>query len=214
MPELEKYRRESSDLKKQRKAAILDVAEALFIERGLAGVNIQDLSKACGISRVTFYRYFPDIHPLAMEVAARMMGQMYSAVIRRQGWLGQAPVEKGRAFTLIFFDGLIDAFEEITPQLKYMGIFDQFYSQAYPSQDLAVFYKNALKQGFAESHFYEFFKIHEWQTQDVEFFVVVGNLVFAGLEKLASRGQLLAEEQGVTVGQHLETLKQMLKALR
>ncbi|QTX05046.1 TetR/AcrR family transcriptional regulator [Agromyces archimandritae] len=42
-----------------RRAAILDAATALFADRGYAGVTIEDLGQAAGVSGPAVYRHFP-----------------------------------------------------------------------------------------------------------------------------------------------------------
>ncbi|MDT5361064.1 MAG: hypothetical protein QOC69_2826 [Mycobacterium sp.] len=42
------------------RAAILDASRRLFLERGFAGMPINAITEACGISRAGFYTYFKD----------------------------------------------------------------------------------------------------------------------------------------------------------
>ncbi|MDT5300519.1 MAG: hypothetical protein QOG79_3761, partial [Mycobacterium sp.] len=42
------------------RAAILDASRRLFLERGYAGMPINAITEACGISRAGFYTYFKD----------------------------------------------------------------------------------------------------------------------------------------------------------
>ena len=213
MPLIAEHRKGLSELKEARKVEIIDAAEALFLERGLAAVTIKDLVETLGISRVTFYRYFPDIHPLAMEVAGRMMGQMYAQALSCSGLLDSPREMSGNRAAIHFFTGLISAYPNIIPQLRFMGMFDQYYSQNYPSEELAMFYRQTLKNGYAKSSFYEVFPYQEHTPAERQFFVTLANMVFAALEKIATRGELLEKEQGVTINAHLTLLKKMIATL-
>ena len=67
---------------------ILDVAAALFVERGVAGVGMGDVARAAGCSRATLYRYFDSRETLRMAYvhreARRINGELaaYAAAIR------------------------------------------------------------------------------------------------------------------------------------
>lgn len=52
-------RRSSRPSGDDREQAILSTLEALLEERSLAGISVDDLAKGAGISRPTFYFYFP-----------------------------------------------------------------------------------------------------------------------------------------------------------
>jgi TetR/AcrR family transcriptional repressor of mexJK operon len=44
----------------EKRAAIVDAAQALFSERGVEGVSIEAIAAASGVSKVTVYSHFPD----------------------------------------------------------------------------------------------------------------------------------------------------------
>lgn len=46
--------------RKERVKALADAGLLLFLERGLDGVTIDDITQACGVAKGTFYRYFDD----------------------------------------------------------------------------------------------------------------------------------------------------------
>ena len=212
MSAIERHRQALTETKEARKQQIIETAEKLFIERGLAAVKIQDIVKESEISRVTFYRYFPDIHPLAMEVAGRMMGTMYKRIIEDHKWLEEPPEFTGKTVAIEFFSAMIESYHDITEQLRYMGMFDQLYSREYPNEELASFYQDALDRGFEYSGFKTIFTTLVVGEEDCKFFLAVGNMVLASLEKLAARGQLLEKEQDVTIQSQLDILLKMLRA--
>ena len=213
MAAIDRHRKEISETKEARKQAIVKTAERLFIERGLANVNIQDIVNACEISRVTFYRYFPDIHPLSMEVAARMMGSMYRKILEKHDWLNNPPKETGKKVASVFFTGMVESFHLIEEELVYMGTFDHLYAREYPNEELAKFYRRALLQGLESAGFDQVFAEKLQDRAICNYFDMVGNTILAALERLAARGALLEKEQGTSVDGHLELIKAMLQSL-
>jgi TetR/AcrR family transcriptional repressor of nem operon len=58
---------------------ILDVAGALFRERGFGGIGVADIMKRAGLTHGGFYGHFASKDDLAAEITARVLG--------RSGWM-------------------------------------------------------------------------------------------------------------------------------
>src|SRR5689334_22091748 len=56
-----------------RERAILETAERLLEERPLAEISVDDLAKGAGISRPTFYFYFPSKDAVVMTIVERLV---------------------------------------------------------------------------------------------------------------------------------------------
>lgn len=56
-----------------RERAILDTAERLLEERPLAEISVDDLAKGAGISRPTFYFYFPSKDAVVLTIIDRLV---------------------------------------------------------------------------------------------------------------------------------------------
>lgn len=56
-----------------REQAILETAERLLAERGLADVSVDDLAKGAGLSRPTFYFYFPSKEAVLLTLFERVV---------------------------------------------------------------------------------------------------------------------------------------------
>jgi AcrR family transcriptional regulator len=56
-----------------RELAILETAERLLEERGLAEISVDDLAKGAGISRPTFYFYFPSKDAVLLTLLDRVI---------------------------------------------------------------------------------------------------------------------------------------------
>lgn len=72
----EKSTNSKSLLKQARKQKILDVAETLFIERGLKGVTMELIAEQSRISKVTLYGYFRDKDSAFKAVATRFADRL------------------------------------------------------------------------------------------------------------------------------------------
>lgn len=58
-----------------RERAILETAERLLEEKPLSDISVDDLAKGAGISRPTFYFYFPSKDAVVMTIVERLVGE-------------------------------------------------------------------------------------------------------------------------------------------
>ncbi|MDQ0895677.1 TetR/AcrR family transcriptional regulator [Agromyces ramosus] len=89
---------ERSRQKADRRAAILSAAATLFAERGYAGVTIEDLGTAVGVSGPAVYRHFPG---KAAVLAAILQGASQALLDGAERVLEQAPDEASALRSLI-----------------------------------------------------------------------------------------------------------------
>lgn len=89
---------ERSRQKADRRAAILGAAATLFAERGYAGVTIEDLGTAVGVSGPAVYRHFPG---KAAVLAAILQGASRTLLDGAERVLEQAPDEASALRSLI-----------------------------------------------------------------------------------------------------------------
>ncbi|MFT4265005.1 MAG: TetR/AcrR family transcriptional regulator [Nocardioides sp.] len=78
----------------QREDRILDATRELLAGKSMAAVTIDDIAAAAGISRTTFYFYFPG----KQAVLARLMEQVGDRFAQTHGWLaseGPSPAQLG-----------------------------------------------------------------------------------------------------------------------
>ncbi len=189
---LEKVRRNGSTQVEAQRANILEAAEKLFLENGLEAAE-------AGITRVSLYRYFADRHPIAFEIAVRMLRRILEA-----SDTGERPItfESLRGIEI----RTIEQFYQLRSAYRYLGMFDHLYGDAYPNDKLAAWYKEAiLSLGW----------IRELDPQDALFanlapIVMLNNCMMSFLQKLAVRGDLMANEQGVPLDAQLNFFKEMI----
>ncbi len=183
-----------------RRKSILDTSERLFLARGLEHTTMADIARAEGITTVTLYRYFPSRDPISFEIAVRKLREIAASPSVRVRRLTRASI---RQIAL----GLIDRFSELRDAYRYMGMFDHLYGDRYPDEKLAAWYKGivlslewggvALNDASAPAK----------QRQQA---VVLLNAVICFLERMAARGDLLSEEQGIPLDKQLEHFRHIV----
>ena len=96
-------RRPSGD---DRERAILETAERLLAERPLSELSVDDLARGAGISRPTFYFYFPSKDAVVLTLIDRMIAEAESRKGDPLGALDRDAREVCRESLSVFFEGL------------------------------------------------------------------------------------------------------------
>lgn len=199
LSKLERTRRNGDTQVEYQRANILAAAERIFLAKGVEHTSMSDIAAEAGITRASLYRYFSDRDPIAFEIASRMLRRITESAALGQS---QTSLEQGR-------EGLIRMIQQFPLQIeahRYLGMFDHLYSERYPSVGLADWYKEriaALGGNWAMPK-------TDSNALTVEHMVMLGNCVLSFLQKMAARGQLLAEEQGVPVERQLALFQAMV----
>jgi TetR/AcrR family transcriptional regulator, ethionamide resistance regulator len=97
-------RRSSRPSGDDREMAILQTAERLLADRLLSEVSVDDLAKGAGISRPTFYFYFPSKQAVLLALCDRALKQVESALDGLQGLVLADPVAGWRLAISAFFE--------------------------------------------------------------------------------------------------------------
>ncbi len=188
-----------TQVEKQR-TSILDAAQKLFLEKGLENTNMTDIAAQAGITRMSLYRYFSDCDPIAFEIAARMLNKIAESTD-----LGENPhrLEAMRKNVL----AMIDQFYLLRDAYRFLGMFDHLYGDHYPNEKLAGWYRDqvfSLKWGHDSSGENRQALLTRKQV------VTILNTIMSFLEKMAARGELLSNEQGVPLDEQLISFKEMI----
>lgn len=79
---------EDSGLRERKKAqtqrALLDAAQALFVERGFDATKIEDITARADVSRRTFFRYFPSKEAVVFPAQAQRL-KRFRELLKRRG---------------------------------------------------------------------------------------------------------------------------------
>ena len=196
---LEEIRQQNLTQVDAQRSSILDAAEKLFVERGLENTNMTDIAAQAGITRMSLYRYFPDRHPIAFEIAIRMLRK----VIDTSGFDEQ--VVSIDVVQLVVLR-MIERFAELRDAYRYLGMFDNLYGDRYPSEDLALWYKRQMfSLGFDNVVDLD----SKFGDHRNHYFVLV-NSTMSFLQKLATRGEIMSDEQGINLDEQLALYKKMI----
>ena len=96
-------RRASRPSGDDREAAILQTAERLLEERLLAEISVDDLAKGAGISRPTFYFYFPSKEAVLLTLVDRVVQEADTAIEHLSAELPSDPARVwGAIITRVF----------------------------------------------------------------------------------------------------------------
>ncbi|WAH38892.1 TetR/AcrR family transcriptional regulator [Alicyclobacillus dauci] len=114
---------------------ILSAAEEVFLENDFSGVGMKDIVARAGVSRVTVYKHFNSIDELAFEVQMQLMCSLNKFILSRSPTTGSA-IE--RLYQQLL--GWVDYAREHPNHFRYMGFFDHYYRDRYPSEELRIRY--------------------------------------------------------------------------
>jgi len=198
---LEAGRQEGKNQVEPQRVHILDAAEALFLSNGIEKTNMSEIAVAAGINRVSLYRYFPDRDHIAFELAVRMMQRISGDLSLKQNvgvdmQVLQAALKK-----------FIDSFYMKRDAYRYLGMFDHLYGDHYPNKELAAWYKQEILRlgwGTVLAH-------GSADPAGAARIAMVIDCTMSFLQKLAVRGDLLADEQEVSVDAQLKSYKEMVE---
>ena len=89
---------------------ILDVAEALFAERGLAGTAVRDIARDAGLTAPSLYNHFDGKQALYEAVVARGVEPLFAIIAggSREDRARQASAAERRATTESVLDAIMD----------------------------------------------------------------------------------------------------------
>jgi AcrR family transcriptional regulator len=199
----ERYRRERAHQVEERRNAIIAAATALFLEKGLEQTSMLDIANQAHISKVTLYRYFPNRDPIAFEVAAKMLNTIMATASQSDG-AGASAMDGIRGLCL----GMIDKFTALRGAYRYVGMFDHLYGDRYPSEELASWYKQRIFGLTIDGVSPIFTKDFDGQKRTK--IVTMFNMIMSFLQKMAARGELIAEEQETPLQAQLDAFKEII----
>ena len=200
---LEAARRKGSTQVDAQRISILDAAEKLFLEKGLENTSMSDIAAQAGITRVSLYRYFPNRDPIAFEISVRMLNTIIkvSAQSKDEGTTVMDTIK-------ILCINMIRNFPALRSAYRYIGMFDHLYGNHYPSAELASWYKEHIfsltANGASPLLGYDLDENTKTRV------VTLMNMIMSFLEKMAARGELMAEEQEVPLQMQLEAFEEIV----
>ncbi len=202
------WEEELDNLRDRRREAIITAAEEIFLSRDLASVTMTDIANQAGISRPTLYKYFPSIHDLAFEIQIRALSGLFDFFTTQLQGDGTAlqRMEKMMA-------RMPDFYAQNRAHLVFTSLFDHYYRTGYPSPELAERYRQFLQ------NMTHFMNIIDQGQRDGSIrsdcdpqntALLVGNLSIAFMQRLASRAEILTQEQGMDPAAQMQEFSKMI----
>lgn len=183
----------------EQRGAILDAAEALFLESGIEKTAMGGIAKKAGINRATLYRYFANRDEVAIEVFLRMM--------KRPAQPGQFdPKDHSLEGFRRVMQNTIRNFPRMIDRYRFSGLFDRVYLDNPPESALSQWtFHQLVSAGFMPPSL----KSGELEPFSEEMNLIMNNVVWF-LEKLALRGELTWSNKAVPLEEHLRMFEDMI----
>lgn len=90
--------------------AILATAEELLAQRPLADISVDDLARGAGISRPTFYFYFPSKEAVLLTLGERIIAEADANVLEIARSIDPAHIDNPAAYWRAVIEAYFDAF--------------------------------------------------------------------------------------------------------
>ncbi|MFC3787511.1 TetR/AcrR family transcriptional regulator [Paenibacillus sp. GCM10012307] len=178
----------------QRREDIINTAKSLFMERSLTEVTLKDIVEACGISKVTFYKYFTSIDEIIFEVEIDILSQWVNRI-------RETKLEGSNSYERLAYLLKVQLLEADIKMVRFTAMFDTLYQNNYPTPELEKKFRAYLQGG---SH--PFVSLIQSGIQDGsmrqdmdarEIGYTISNIVMASLHRNLLRGKLLELDQKV-----------------
>lgn len=109
--------------RRQRTEALLQAALALFLERGLEAVTVDDIAREAGMAKGNFYRYFKDKDDLVDALFEPIVGELRDAMRRCSDDLARA---RSREELYSAYDALARSLGQVAlPRLEVLRLYLQ-----------------------------------------------------------------------------------------
>lgn len=139
---------ELTAIKTERARLILNSAYKLYLESGIAHVEMKHIASEAKVSRATLYRYFPSKLNLTFavlkQVATDRMVSKYR--VERQAFEGNG-YEKFAQFV----DQIIDAYRKFPDFFRFTAMVENHYGSQLPAQEQAAWYRQLYPGLFLEN---------------------------------------------------------------
>lgn len=184
----------------EQRAAILDTAEALFLEKGIANTSMVEIARVVGITKVTLYRYFANKDVIALEIQMQMLKKIGSVSDSIESSFTREELKRRVHVVIENFESLKDAF-------RYIGMFDQIYLDNPSDHVLAQWTKDQLVASGWRNVDREAAKANYPNRNERS--VILSSLTWF-LEKLALRGELTWSDAAIPIEEHLKIFEAMV----
>ncbi|AIQ20736.1 hypothetical protein H70357_31795 [Paenibacillus sp. FSL H7-0357] len=200
----------------KRREVIIMEAKRLFLEKGLSAVTLKEIVEACGISKVTYYKYFRSLDEIIFEVQMDMLKSFMKEInaVPLKGDCGFEKLTNLLARTM-------EVSQLHSSYIRFIAAFDHYYTESYPTTELEERFRMFVQRG---QPFYVLIQegIKDGSIRlDIDAKVLtytLSNMFLATLQRLTVRGKLLHQDQGVDpaiiMKQAIEVMLAYLKPIK
>ena len=139
---------EQTAIKTERTKSILDTAYNLYLEKGIANVEMKHIADATQISRATLYRYFPSKLELSFAILKHVATEQVIPKYRSER---QAFEGNGYEKFAQFVDQLVNAYQLFPDFFRFSAMVEYYYGQQLPAEGLADWYRELYPGLFQEN---------------------------------------------------------------
>ena len=139
---------EQTAIKTKRTKLILDTAYKLYLEKGIANVEMKHIAAATQISRATLYRYFPSKLTLTFAILKHVATEQLIPKYRpeRDAFEGNG-YEKFAQFV----EQLVNAYQLFPDFFRFFAMVNYYYGQQLPAQEQANWYRELFPGLYLEN---------------------------------------------------------------
>lgn len=135
-----------SNISSKNREDIIFAAKELFLKNITFNVKVTDICTLAGISRVTFYKYFKTMDELIFEVQIDIINCMAQFIKERSDF-----TRSGKESLKSVLYSWIDFAKAHKEEMKFIVLFDLYYSSYDLNEELKLKYKNFAVEDFNRS---------------------------------------------------------------
>lgn len=122
--------------------AIIEIAQELFLAKGIATTEMKDIAQRANIGRSSLYRHFDSKEGIAFRIAEKILGEMTFVL--------EAPLEvqaeTGAQEVLWLLERYTQMLIDNPEWVRFLDEFDQFFSDVYPDGKASADYVRFTQQ--------------------------------------------------------------------
>ncbi|ASA19739.1 TetR/AcrR family transcriptional regulator [Paenibacillus donghaensis] len=199
------------EVRNRNREEFIHAGQKIMIENNFTNVGPKEICAQANLSKVTFYKCFNSMHELIFAIQQKVFGEITD-------FIENYPSSRSNGLESVA--GYLDAwivFLKTTPgHLKYIGFFDHTYRENYPNEELQESYLELVKEGMLGKVLRNFIAQgiqdgsirSEVSLEQTSSFII--EMIISLMQRLAFRGKLLEEEQGVDIEELTKTSKEFV----
>lgn len=114
---------------------IIEIAQELFLKKGIAATEMKDIAQRAGIGRSSLYRHFESKESIAFNVAVHILTEIETVLEEPE-----PRTETGAQALLQVLNRYMNKLIEHPKWVRFLDEFDQFFSDVYPKSKAAEEY--------------------------------------------------------------------------